>query len=421
MAQASTTRTRQTTDTSTVLPRRAAIVGPSMRARARIMVVAAFAVALPALIVGMVRIDTAEAENQILTEVSSLTFVFRDLRQHIVEARLATYRLEAEPSPDARRALKISLDQLSREILDAEGVLEEILNTPSSPLAAAITSWTARDGDDALLPTMDPLRRVKETIAQARIALEPSLRARQGARPEGAQARRAHEGFLAAERDVNELVRQSMSLAHDRGRRNADSISRAARDQLVLFLLMLSIMPLLMTLGPSWMTAPVERLRGAARRIATGRGKELIPSSDDEVGEVTRALKEALTRLEESDQKKTHKIFEMKKLIRALLARLDEVVFVVGRGGQIDYVSERATRVLGSEKHHLEGKPLEDVCFSPLLVDSIDRVRSGNTADKDIPIVLEPADGRVLKMNASVVGVQDQDGRVSRVVVVLHA
>jgi PAS domain S-box-containing protein len=421
MEQPGTTRTRQTTDANTVLPRRAAIVGPSMRARARILVVAAFAIALPALIVGMLRIDAAESESQVLAEVSSLTIVFRELRVRILDARMATYRVEAEPTPDARRALKIALDQLAREILDAEGALEEILASPTAPLAVALANWTANEGDDTPLAMTDPLRRVKENISQARVSLEPTLRIRQGARPEGALARRAHEGFQAAERDVVDLMRQATMLARDRARRNAESISRAARDQLVLFLLMLSIMPLLMTLGPSWMTAPVERLRGAARRIASGRGRELIPSSDDEVGEVTRALKDALTRLEESDQKKTHKIFEMKKLIRALLARLDEVVFVVGRAGQVDYVSDRATRVLGSEKHHLEGKPLEDVCFSPQLVDSIDRVRAGNTADKDIPIVLEPADGRVLNMSASVVGVQDQDGRVSRVVVVLHA
>jgi len=413
------TRTRPTTDAATVLPRRAAIVGPTMRTRARLMVTVAFAVALPALVVGMVRIDSAETEGEHLAEVSRLTQLFRELRVRVLEARVATYRVEAEPSPDARRVLKVALDQVAREILDVEASLEGALS-PEAPLSGELLAWTARDGGELLLSPNDPLRRVKESVAQARVALEPSLRVRTGAKPDGTMARRAHEGLFAAERDVSELVRHATVLGRERARRNADSISRAARDQLVLFLLLLSILPLLLVLGPSWMTAPVERLRGVARRIATGRGRELIPASDDEVGEVTRALKDALARLEESDQKKTHKIFEMKKLVRALLARLDEAVFVVGRGGQIDYVSERATDVLGGERHHLEGKALEDVCFSPKLTDLIGEVRSGDVVDAETPVELEPADGRVLRLLASLAGVQDQDGRVSRVVVVLH-
>ncbi len=392
--------------------------GPSIRTRAQAMVTVAFVIALPALLIGVFRAADADGQSQVFLEAEQLADHGRLLQLDIQRARTALWRLEAEPTPDSRVAAGRALDDLSRGILRLDRTLEDALAVPA--VAEELEAWKAETGQKVLLSREDPLRRLRAATTRVRRAVDPMLSDKGEGAPKAKVLRVVHVALDTAWRDATAITEGARELTTRRATVTKQALNDAGRDQLVLFLLLLIAFPLVVGFGPAWMVAPIDRLKGLAVRIKAKQVRSVRALGDDEVAEVTRAIARSLADLEDGDRMKTRKIFEIRKLLRMVLNQIDEPVLILGRGAKLDYANAGAATLLGAEVHKLEGRPFEEICFAPALSDALEEARSGEVIDKPVEATIESADGRVENVKAVLGGVQDNQGRVSRVVVVLH-
>lgn len=391
--------------------------GPSMKARARMMVGLAFALALPALLIGALRAATASDDVRIFIQVSAAADLARTVEQRIQAARAALWAFEAERNVDTGRRLRASLDQVGRSVLDLEQLLTRLREDEA--FAAELQGWREELNQEPLLAGEAPLARMRGAVGRVRRNVDPLIEARNQP-PDTAALRRAHSALETLARDAGTLAGHARELTRARARRAELTVSLVGRDEIVLFLLLLFSAPLLLGIAPGWMIAPLARLRGVAQRIESGRVREIAAGGHDEVAQVTLALRSALKRLEEQDHKQRAKIFEMRRVLRAAIGNVSDTVLIVGKAGKIDYANAAASNLLGKELHNLESVPLEEALFSVELPAAIERARSGDVEEAGLDVTIETAHDRVERLHATLTPVRNQEGQVTRVIVVLQ-
>jgi PAS domain-containing protein len=388
-----------------------------MKARARLMVGLAFALALPALLIGALRAATASDDVRIFIRVSAIADLARTVEQRIQATRASLWAFEAERSTDTGRRLRASLDQVGRAVLDLEQLIVQVRENDA--FAAELEGWREELNQEPLLADEAPLVRMRAAVGRVRRSVDPLIE-RRDQPPDPAALRRAHTALETLARDASALAQNARELTRARARRAELTVSLVGRDEIVLFLLLLFSAPLLLGIAPGWMIAPLARLRGVAQRIESGRVRELATTGRDEVAQVTMALRSALGRLEEQDQKQRAKIFEMRRVLRAAISKVSDTVLIVGKAGKIDYANAAASSLLGKELHNLESVPLDEALFSPELPAAIARARSGDVEEAGLDVIIETAHDRVERLHATLTPVRSQEGQVTRVIVVLQ-
>lgn len=390
--------------------------GPTMKARARIMVALAFALALPALLLGSLRAAVATDDVRVFTQVHVVADHARSLELRVQAARTALWAFEAERNVDTGRRLRASLDGVARSVLDLDQLLTALRE--SAAFAEELSTWREELNQEPLLAREAPLARMRGAVGRIRRNVDPIIddRDRQA---DTAALRRAHAALETLSRDAATLARHARDLTRERARQAELSVSLVGRDQIVLFLLLLFAAPLLLGVAPGWMIAPLVRLRGVAQRIEKGRVRDVMATGRDEVGDVTRALRSALKRLDEQDHKQRSKLFELRRVLRATMASVSEAIVIIGRAGKVDYANPAAATLLGREPHNIENNPFEELLHSPELTEAIKRARDGDVEEQGVDVMVE-TDVRVERLRAILTPVRSQEGHVTRVVVVLR-
>jgi PAS domain-containing protein len=390
--------------------------GLSMQARARVMVAISLLLAVPALLVGALRAERVVDDVDIFERTVQLAEDARSIELAAERARTAVFAWQADANEDRTRRLKGRLDAVAARIHDVEGRITKVLEEPV--LADEILPWKGELGTEALVQTEQPLLRLSRALERARRGLGSSLD--DGTGPDAKGARRAEEALGTLGRDAASLAAHARAFTLARAEASGRSASFVGRDQIVLFLLLLFCAPLLLGIAPTWMVAPVTRLRALAKRVETGRVREIVTDGSDEVAQLVRALSRSLGRLEQHDKKQRTKIFEMRRVLRSVLSGVRDAVLIVGRGGKVDYANPAAAVLLADEVHHLESRPLEEVVFSPELTAAVDKARTGDLDAGGVDLTIETADDRVEKLHAVLDSVRNSEGKVTRVVVVLQ-
>lgn len=397
--------------------------GPTMRNRARYMVAFAFLLALPALLVGAFRASQAQEGIQSFSEVRLLNTAVAGLQEKVQRSRTALWRFEAEPDVDSGRNLKNSIADLKKSHEDLQTKIIQLQKVDA--LRRELVAWKDSGSGEPLLQGVEPLSRLRITIQKLRSSASPlwgknfaDVLIKGGT---SIALRKAHSALDRVSRDVRELALNAERSERTQATLAAESVSAVGRDQIVLFLLLLFTFPLVLGLAPTWMIAPLERIRGVAQRIEKGKQvREPVARGKDEVALVTRALRKALRRLEENDKKQKHKIFELGRLLRTLIGPLQDAVLVVNPNNKIAYANAAAAQLLGRETHNLESSPVDEACWSAQLQDAIERARSGDVDEEGVDVSIEVLDGRVIQSHVQLGTVRDQAGEVTRIVVVMR-
>ncbi len=390
--------------------------GPTMKSRARLMVGLAFGLALPALLVGSLRAAVATDDVRVFSQVHVVADDARHLELRVQSSRAALWAFEAERNVDSGRRLRSALDSVARAVLDLDQQLVSLRENET--FARELETWREELNQEPLLARTAPLARMRGAVGRVRRNVDPIIDERD-AKAGTAALRRAHTALETLARDAATLARHARDLTRERARQAETSVSLVGRDQIVLFLLLLFAAPLFIGAAPGWMIAPLVRLRGVAQRIEKGRIKDVVATGRDEVGDVTRALRSALKRLDEQDHKQRSKLFELRRVLRATVAPVAEPIVIIGRAGKVDYANPAAAALLGRELHHIENNPFEELLHSPELDDAIQRARDGDVDDNGIDVMVE-TDVRIERLHADLTPVRNQEGHVTRVVVVLR-
>ena len=397
--------------------------GPTMRNRARYMVAFAFLLALPALLVGAFRASQAQESIQSFGEIRFLSTSVTGLQDKVQRVRTALWRFEAEPDADSGRNLRGSIDDLKKTSEELQTKILQLQKVES--LRVEIFDWKDSKSGEPLLQGAEPLVRLRTTIQKLRASASPlwgknfaEVLIKGGT---SVALRKAHSALDRVAKDTRELALNAEQSERKQAALATAYLSTVGRDQIVLFLLLLFTFPLVLGLAPTWMIAPLERIRGVAQRIERGKQvREPVARGKDEVALVTRALRKALRRLEENDKKQKHKIFELGRLLRTLIGPLQDAVLVVNPNNKIAYANTAAAQLLGRETHNLESSPVDEACWSAQLQDAIERARSGDVDDAGVNVSIEVLDGRVIQSHVQLGTVRDQAGEVTRIVVVMR-
>lgn len=369
--------------------------GPSIRTRVRLLALAASIVVLPVLVLGVYRAAAADEAARAFREADALSTRFHVLEVQVERARGALVRFEAQPEIENEVQLVASLDEVSRAILAV--------------------------GDAGILPDgTKRLADVKSTTRRVRLAIDEAVRKRDGG-PDPASVRRGHLALETLAKSAAALGDDARRLAADRAMVAERLVSHAGRDQLVLSIVLVVGIAFLVGLGPGWVLAPLARLRAFTQRIDAGRVQEVAAHGNDEVAELTRAVRTAVRRAQSDNEKRAGKISEMGNVLHAIVEEIDDAVLVVGDDKKIDYVSKKAAEILGKPLHNIRGEHFENVMFAPALTDAITRTLGGDVHDEPVDAVVESADGRVTHLKATFRSVSDRQGEIARAIVVLRA
>ena len=103
-----------------------------------------------------------------------------------------------------------------------------------------------------------------------------------------------------------------------------------------------------------------------------------------------------------------------------MIGRTSEPVLILDPGAKVSYANLPSAKLLGKEPHHIEGKALEDVLFSPALMEAVEKARHGDIEETGVDVTLESADGQVHTVHVLLGAVHDRGGEVSRVVLVVQ-
>ena len=397
----------------------AVVLGPSLAGRARGMLAMTAIIAVTTVAVGLLRVNNVAEDTAASHRADRAARGVLALSHDVDQVSADVWHLEASPSHDSRRQLSRTLDALGRRVIAFEAELRQ--HASDDDVRAVLQAWgggpVVQAGEGA--PMVRPLKKLSDAVGRMRRALDPLLRP--GAEGlDATKVRSAHDAVATANRDLVELLRALDALVGARRARVTEALSRAGRDLLVL-LLALSIAGVTMViLGPEVMTAPIERLRQLAHRIDEGRVRALNVDGDDEVAVVGQAIARALRRLSERDHLKTSKLLELRKILRTVIDSVDAPVLIISRKGAIDYANAAVAKLLGRQAHQLEGQLLDECCFAPALHEAVARARNGDTDEDGFDVSIEGVDGRVHQARALLGSVQDQVGRVARVVAVLR-
>ncbi len=362
--------------------------GLSIRSRARIALAAAFLVATPILFVGVMRTEAVARHAAILSDFDDYWKRLLETRIALKELDVAIWAYSAEAEFENGQAVLHASDHFRTAIdhmvlhkpadfeLGPAGFFESL----SSRLDGLIKRAIVNHG----------------SVAQARLSI------------------------ITMAKELKNVERRVVEVAQRERREALGSLSMVGRDQLILFLVLLFAIPIFVGFVPGWLVAPLNRLRQIASRLELGRLKDLPLSGRDEVAVLARTLKAYYLRKDELDLKKSSKIFEMRNVLRAVINRVDEPVFIIDDGTKINYTNEAAAALIGLPPHQIEGKQLGDCVFSQALKKVTERAFSGEFTELEIDASIEVADGRSYQKHAKIGVVRNRDGDISRVVIVLN-
>lgn len=139
----------------------------------------------------------------------------------------------------------------------------------------------------------------------------------------------ARLSMMSMAKELKTVEKPVIDVARREWREALGSLSMVGRDQLILFLVLLFSIPIFVGFVPGWLVAPLSRLRQIASKIELGRLNDMPVSGRDEVAILARTLKSYYVRKDELDHKKSSKNFEMRNVLRAVINRVAEPVFII--------------------------------------------------------------------------------------------
>lgn len=363
--------------------------GPSIRARARLAIAAAFLIAAPTLFIGVMRTEDVAQHATALSE-------YDDYWKHILETRIALKELD----------LAIWAYSVEQEFENGQAVLAAIDFLKLSVGKMVVE----KPGELELGP-----RGFLEGFV---LRLEGLIKRAVANRGSMAQARLS---IISLSKELKTIEQRVIEIARRERIGALGSLALVGRDQLILFLVLLFAIPVFVGFVPGWLVAPLTRLRQIASKIELGQLKDMPVTGRDEVAVLARSLKSYFHRKEEIDHKKSSKIFEMRNVLRSVINRVKEPVFIVDDSTKINYTNEAAAMLVGIPSHQMEGKQISDCMYSPVIKKMAEKAFTGDVTDNAIPVSIEVADGRSFSLQAKIGVVRNRDGEVSKAVVVLYA
>lgn len=370
--------------------------GPSIRARARFAMLVAFIVAGPTLFIGVQRSEDVSVFANSLVDYDQFWEKVSVAQLAVSDTRSALWHFKAEPEIQNERRLNKSIRVLGNRVGEITAAKPKEFQTKFMALLETLTL----NLDRAFAVNTDPVNEEEELA---------HLQSLSG----------AVSALDALEEDLSDLEREVAGVVYERRKNAVAAMSRVSRDQILLFLLLLFSIPIFLLFVPAWIVSPLVRLKQIEHRIEEGSIRELAINGRDEVAQLGRAIKEALMWREELDARKSVKIFEIRNVLRAVIARVNEPVLIIDRTARINYANHPASVMLQVETHNLEGSGLADNIISQELAKLVGEAMSGDINEEGVNTRLEFRDGRSVTVLARLSAVHDRAGNVSRVVIVL--
>jgi PAS domain S-box-containing protein len=362
--------------------------GPSIRSRVRLALALALLVAVPALFVGVLRTE------KVLERTVSL-MKHDDYVKKILEARLAMKELDLA-------LLAFFSEQELGSGQNAVGTSNHVVKKISR-----LVRDRPHDIDIGPPTFLEGLANRLNSLTESAVANRSSVAP-------------ARLNIIALYKELN-LIEQRVMLVSQQERKLAlVSLSSVGRDQLILFLILLFAIPIFVVFVPGWVVGPLSRLKQIANKIELGQLKDIAIRGHDEVAILTRSLKTYFIHQEALEHKKSSKIFEMRNILRSVLSKVQEPIFIVDNHFHINYANEAAALLVGLPSHQVEGKVIGDCMFCPTVKKALERALAGDATDVPLLIKIEVADGRIFEVEARLGVVRNRDGEVSRAVIVLH-
>lgn len=362
--------------------------GPSIRARARLALAAAFLVATPILFVGVMRTEDVARHAATLSDFDDYWKRLLETRIALKELDVAIWAYSSEPEFENGQTILAASEYFKTAI---EQMVQQ------RPVGFDIGPPGFFEGLSSRLDGLIKRSMVNRgSMAQARLSI------------------------MSIAKELKNLEKRVVDVARRERREALGSLSMVGRDQLILFLVLLLSIPIFVGFVPGWLVAPLTRLRQIASKIELGRIKDMPVSGHDEVAVLARTLKSHYLRRDELDHKKSSKIFEMRNVLRAVINRVAEPVFIVDGNSRINYTNEAAATMIGLPPHQMEGKPLQDCMYSPAIKKATERAFSGDISEVALEVNIEVTDGRSFSKQAKMGVVRNRDGDISRAVVVLN-
>lgn len=361
--------------------------GLSIRTRARLALAAAFLVATPTIFIGVMRTEDVALHASRLSEFDDYWKRLLETRIAIKELDLTIWSYSVEQELETGQDVLMAADYLKESVENMVRESPEELDLGPNSLFLGLA-----------------------------LRLDSSIKRAVGNRSSIAEVRL---NMLAMSKEIKAIEKRVIKIAKEERREALGSLSLVGRDQLILFLVLLFSIPIFVGFIPGWIIAPLSRLRQMAQKIEMGQIKDMPLRGRDEVALLARSLKSYFLRKEELDHKKSSKIFEMRNVLRSVINRVSEPVFIVDESLKINYTNERAANLLGLPSHQTEGKILSDCMYSPTIKKACEQAFIGHVSDASFDVTIEVTDGRTHSMQAKIGVVRNRDGEISRAVIVL--
>lgn len=360
--------------------------GPSIRARARLVVAAAFLVSTPTLFIGVMKTEDVARHASLLSQYDDYWKQILSTKIAMKDLDLAIWSYVNEQEFENAQATQIASERLTKTVSKLIGSKPEDLEVGPEGFLVGLT--TRLDSS------------IKKSIAN-NTSLAP-----------------ARLSIITLAKELGVVEDRVIQRAREERNYAFSALSTVGRDQLILFLILLFSIPIFVGFMPGWIVLPLGRLKQMSAKIEAGKIKELGIVGKDEVAVLARTLKEYLLKKEDLAQKKSSKIFEMRNILRQTINKISQPVLVIDESLKINYTNEAMSEISGLATHQLEGSSLNDVIFSSDLKKMIVKSFDGHLYEDDEEIKIEVFDGRLYDIFANIGIVRNRDGEISRAVIV---
>lgn len=360
--------------------------GASIKGRARLAIVSLFLVILPIYFLGVLKTQGVSERMATLSEYEDFwrgTLEAKNKLKDLAQA-LAVYNMEQEL--DLSSNILESVAGLKVSIRNLMAIIPKEINTQNKGYL------------ESLVLRLDGL--IKRSLANMGSLAPASLH------------------LLKLEKELDNLEKKIKVASNDEKIKALGVLSTLGRDQLLIFLVLIFLLPIFVGFIPHFIVRPLSMLKQLALKIESGRLKEVAILGRDELALLAQVLQAYFHKQEELDQKKSSKIFEMRNLLRAVINRVLEPVFIIDKTNRINYTNEAAFKIVGLLPHQIEGTSILDCIYCTALKKSIEKAFKGDISEDAIKMDLESSEGRSTSMMAKIGLVRNRDGEVSRVVIV---
>lgn len=362
-------------------------VGPTIRARVRLSLLVALFIAAPALLIGVIRTEKVSHHAARLSQYDDYAKQLLGIRILVKELDIAIWEYSVESE----------LENSQIVLMASENLIESIEKFISQcPLGLDLG---AKGYIDGLVYRLDKV--IKQSLSNRSTMPQARL------------------NIISLSNELMEIEKRVYNLARQEKKQALGALAMVGRDQLILFLLLLFAMPIFIFFAPGWILRPLARLRQMSSKIELGHLKDIPIRGKDEVAILGRSLKSYFLRKEELDQKKSSKIFEMRNVLRSVINRVSEPVFIVDSSTKINYTNDAGASFIGIPAHQIEGKLITDCMHSSSMKKILEKAFIGSLVDQSIEIPIETMDGRICSMKTKIGMVRNRDGEVSRAVIVM--